>query len=124
MNLKYIVGGIIIISFIVWAGMSFNKTLTPYVSISEAKSSSMTVQVKGERLDTGKFDVETNVFLFTLKDEHGETIEVVFDGAKPGNFDQATEVVCVGKFDNGKFHAKELLVKCPSKYEMEEATKV
>ena len=123
MKTKYIVGGIIIISFIVWAGISFNKTLTPYVSINEAKSVSSVVQVKGQRLDTGRFDLETNEFVFTMQDEKGESIEVVYGGAKPGNFDQATEIVCIGQYKSGQFHAKELLVKCPSKY-MEEVTKV
>jgi cytochrome c-type biogenesis protein CcmE len=120
MKAKYIIGGIIIISFIVWAGISFNKTLTPYVSIAEAKASEATVQVKGKRVDDGNFDMQQNVFVFTMADEAGEQIQVVFDGAKPGNFEQATEVVCVGRYTNGKFHAKELLVKCPSKY-MEES---
>ncbi len=119
MKAKYIIGAVIIVGFIIWAGISFDKTLTPYVSIDEAKASNTTVQVKGQRLDTGEFDVEKNVFYFTLQDEKGEKIEVVYDGAKPGNFDQATEIVCIGKFENGQFHAKELLVKCPSKY-MEE----
>jgi len=123
MKTKYIIGGVIIISFIIWAGISFNKTLTPYVSINEAKSAGSVVQVKGQRLDTGRFDLETNEFVFTMKDEKGESIEVVYGGAKPGNFDQATEIVCIGQYKSGQFHAKELLVKCPSKY-MEEGTKV
>ena len=123
MKSKYIVGGVIIISFIIWAGISFNKTLTPYVSISEAKSAESVVQVKGQRLDTGRFDLKTNEFVFTMEDEKGETIEVVYGGAKPGNFDQATEIVCIGQYKSGQFHAKELLVKCPSKY-MEEGIKV
>jgi len=120
MKSKYIIGGIIIVSFIVWAGISFNKTLTPYVSISEAKASESVVQVKGKRVDNGNFDTANNVFVFTMADEAGEQIQVVYDGAKPGNFEQATEVVCIGQYANGKFHAKELLVKCPSKY-MEES---
>jgi cytochrome c-type biogenesis protein CcmE len=120
MKPKYIIGGIIIVSFIAWAGVSFNKTLTPYVSISEAKASQSMVQVKGKRVDNGSFDMQQNVFVFTMADEAGEQIEVIFDGAKPGNFEQATEIVCVGQYNNGKFHAKELLVKCPSKY-MEES---
>ncbi|MCK5032630.1 MAG: cytochrome c maturation protein CcmE [Calditrichia bacterium] len=123
MKTKYIVGGVIIISFIIWAGISFNKTLTPYVSISEAKSTESVVQVKGQRLDTGRFDLKTNEFIFTMIDEKGEKIEVVYGGAKPGNFDQATEIVCIGQYKSGQFHAKELLVKCPSKY-MEEGIKV
>ena len=55
--------------------------------------------------------------------DHCEQITVIYDGAKPGNFEQATEVVCVGKYENGSFYAKEILVKCPSKY-TEEQTKV
>jgi len=123
MRLKYIIGGIIIAVFTVWAGISFKSTLTPYVSIQEAKQSGKTVQVKGERVDDGRFDVEKNLFTFEIRDENGEEIQVVYDGAKPGNFDQATHVVCVGKYNDGVFVAKELLIKCPSKYQ-EEGTSV
>ena len=122
MKTKYIVGAVIIIGFIIWAGVSFNKTLTPYVTIAKAKEMGSVVQVKGKRLDNGKFDLTKNVFVFMMTDEAGEKIEVVYDGAKPGNFEQATEVVCVGQYSQGKFHAKELLVKCPSKYMEESAS--
>jgi cytochrome c-type biogenesis protein CcmE len=123
MKAKYILGTVIIVTFIVWAGISFNKTLTPYVSIAEAKSAATTVQVKGQRADNGTFDTDNNLFTFRLIDEQGDQITVVYDGAKPGNFEQATEVVCIGKYEDGSFIAKEILVKCPSKY-MEEQTKV
>jgi cytochrome c-type biogenesis protein CcmE len=123
MKSKYIIGAVVIVVFIIWAGVSFNKTLTPYVSIAEAKKAATMVQVKGKRVDGGRFDTVDKVFIFTMVDETGEQIEVIYDGVKPGNFDQATEVVCVGKYENGRFRAKELLVKCPSKY-MEESTKV
>ncbi len=116
MQTKYIIGIVIIVLFIIWAGISFNKTLTPYVSIAEAKKSESTVQVKGKRLDDGRFDLDTNTFIFKLVDETGDQIEVVYEKAKPGNFDQATEIVCIGKYESGKFFAKDLLVKCPSKY--------
>jgi len=121
MKTKYIIGIVVIILFIIWAGVSFNKTLTPYVSIAEAKKSESTVQVKGQRSDGGRFDLNANTFIFTLIDEDGDQIEVVYEKAKPGNFDQATEIVCIGKYKSGKFYAKELLVKCPSKYTEEGA---
>jgi cytochrome c-type biogenesis protein CcmE len=81
------------------------------------------VQVKGERLDEGRYDMQKNLFVFHIKDENGVSVKVVYDGVKPGNFDQASHVVCVGKYENGAFHAKQLLVKCPSKYQ-EQETKV
>ena len=121
MKLKYIVGTVIIVAFLIWAGISFNKTLTPYVSIAEAKTSQTVVQVKGKRVDAGRFNLNDNNFTFTLVDEKGEKVEVVYAGTKPGNFEQATEIVCVGQYNKGRFHAKQLLVKCPSKYMEEKA---
>ncbi|APF17902.1 cytochrome c maturation protein CcmE domain-containing protein [Caldithrix abyssi] len=119
MRSKYIIGGLIIVGFTIWAAISFNSSLTPYVTIGEARQSNETVQVKGERVGSGHFDVKTNQFRFQIRDENGELLDVVYDGAKPGNFDQASHIVCVGKYENGVFHAKELLVKCPSKYQPE-----
>jgi cytochrome c-type biogenesis protein CcmE len=119
MNKKHIIGALIIIAFAWYAITSFDSSITPYVSIAEAIESGSTVQVKGTRANSGTFDVEQNVFTFTLEDESGKKIDVIYDGAKPGNFDQATEVVCQGQFRDGKFHAKNILVKCPSKYQEE-----
>jgi len=119
MNKKHIIGALIIIAFGYYAITSFDSSITPYVSIEEAIESGSTVQVKGTRANSGMFDVEKNVFTFTLEDENGLKIDVIYDGAKPGNFDQATEVVCQGQYIDGKFHAKNILVKCPSKYQEE-----
>ena len=121
MKVKYIIGVVIIIAFGAFAISSFQSSITPYVSIQEAIESGGAVQVKGQRVDKGAFDIDENVFKFTLKDENGNQIEVIYDGAKPGNFEQATEVVCQGEYKEGKFHAKNILVKCPSKYQEEEA---
>ncbi len=123
MRSKYIIGGLIIVVFTVWAAISFNSSLTPYVTISEAKLSSSVVQVKGERLGEGNFDLQSNQFVFRIKDEEGQEIKVIYNGPKPGNFDQASHVVCIGQYKNGQFHAKDLLVKCPSKYQ-EKGTEV
>jgi len=44
---------------------------------------------------------------------------VVYHGVIPGNFDQATMVVAIGRYQEGRFLAEQLLVKCPSKYQAE-----
>ncbi|MCB0282077.1 MAG: cytochrome c maturation protein CcmE [Calditrichae bacterium] len=119
MNIKYIIGAVIIVAFGIYAVSSFQSSITPYVSIEEAIEAGSTVQVKGQRVDSGNFDVDENLFKFTLQDNNGKKLDVVYDGAKPGNFDQATEIVCVGEYKEGKFHAKNILVKCPSKYQEE-----
>ncbi len=46
-------------------------------------------------------------------------MKVEYDGPRPGNFDNVTKVVAIGKYEPKRevFLAKELLVKCPTKYE-------
>jgi len=44
---------------------------------------------------------------------------VEYDGPRPGNFDDVTKVVAIGMYQPQRdtFEARELLVKCPTKYE-------
>ena len=42
---------------------------------------------------------------------------VLYEGVKPGNFEEATQIVAIGSYSDGAFHANQLLVKCPSKYQ-------
>ena len=44
-------------------------------------------------------------------------MKILYNGVKPGNFEQATEIVAIGQYQNGGFEADQLLVKCPSKYQ-------
>lgn len=120
MRSKYMIGLAIIVIFVVFAGISLKKSLTPYVPLSEAKASKSTVQVKGERVPGSEmFDVQQKVFKFKMKDPRGEEFQVVYHGVKPANFEQAKEVVAIGRYTNGTFEAEQLLVKCPSKYQAE-----
>ena len=48
MNAKYIIGGIIILVFLVWGATSFMQTTIQYVSIEQAKKADKTVQVMGK----------------------------------------------------------------------------
>jgi cytochrome c-type biogenesis protein CcmE len=54
---------------------------------------------------------------FRLRDEAGEEAWVVYAGAKPEGFEQADNVVAVGRYQGSQFTADKLLVKCPSKYQ-------
>lgn len=118
MKPKYIIGLVIIVAFIVFAGMNLKKSLTPYVSLQDAKRTGAVVQVKGQRVPgTEEFNMESQIFHFEMTDEKGEKFKVEYDGVKPSNFEQATEVVAIGRYNNGIFQAEQLLVKCPSKYE-------
>ena len=115
---------VLLLGFIAYAGMNLAESVTPYVSIAEARTSTNNVQVKG-LLDKNFAPVQTcDEFTFNLLDEEtGETMRVKFDGIKPDQFDEAYHIVAVGKFDasDESFHAKKLLIKCPSKYERQQS---
>ncbi len=89
-----------------------------YVSFSEARAAGDNVQVMGE-ISGGSvsYESETGTFVFYISNDTGDRMKVIYGGTKPGNFDQATSVVCIGRYRNDAFHADKLLVKCPSKYQ-------
>ncbi len=122
MKPKYIVGIVIIVVFIAFAAINLSKSLTPYVSLDEAKKSSKVVQVKGQRIPGSEnFDVSKKVFTFQMTDDKGQSFDVIYHGVKPANLEQAEEVVVIGRYVEGRFEADQLLVKCPSKYQAEGA---
>jgi len=120
MKKSYVIGGVVIVLAMVMAMYSFQSTLTSYVSVSEAKASNRPVQVAGiVVVGTDRYDLENNNLLFTLREDSGEEMKVEYDGPRPGNFDNVTKVVAIGKYEPKRrvFLARELLVKCPTKYE-------
>ena len=118
MRTKYIIGIAIIVVFAVFGAMSFKKTLTPYVSFEEAKSSGAYVQVIGQiGFSEVQYDLDTHQLRFPILDETGQKMMVTYGGPKPANFEQAEEVVVIGRYENEAFEADQLLVKCPSKYQ-------
>ena len=100
------------------AALNLNRTITPYVSFTEARASVRPVQVAGfPDHAASRWDPAAGEFRFEMKDEGGEQMDVCFKGVKPGNFDQAQSVVVIGRYEEGALHASQILVKCPSKYE-------
>ena len=118
-NLKYIIGIVIIGIFLVVGFISFMDSKVEYVNFKEAQNRKGTVQVKGYwvKEKESKFDVNTNTFTFYMRDDNNNEMMVVLDGAKPNNFEIADAIVAKGKVEDGYFHAKDVLTKCPSKYE-------
>ena len=117
MRAKYIIGGFVIIAAIVLAGVSFGDNLKQYVSIAEAKEYQGDVQVKGALvLEKINYDMEEQVLNLAISDESGEMLLIRYRGIKPGNLEQAKEIVAIGRYNGSQFDAEKLLVKCPSKY--------
>jgi len=120
MKKSYIIGALVIAAAGVMAMQSFKSTLTAYVTVREAKASKRPVQVAGLAVkDTQRYDLKTNNLVFTLREDGGDEMVVEYDGPRPGNFDDVTKVVAIGTYEPSRhvFEARELLVKCPTKYE-------
>lgn len=119
-----IAGVVAIIGFVAFGAGAFRSNLTPYVSFHQAKASQDAVQVAGKLVHgSDVFDANSSRLFFTILDDQGETLRVAYKGLKPGNFEEATQVVAIGRVRGGVFEAEKLLVKCPSKYQGNEGAK-
>lgn len=120
MNLKVVLAVALFVLATAVGVTSFRKTVTPYISFAEARRAQGLVQVNGVLADKRYVLRQDEQFLsFRLKDSEGQVLPVEYHGVIPGNFDQATSIVAIGRYDNGRFVADQLLVKCPSKYQAE-----
>ena len=120
-HVYYLVGAFLLIVFAGFSYSQFKGALTPYVSYDLAREAQRTVQVAGG-LEQGSsaYDEASGRLHFTLVEpETAETIRVRYEGVKPANFEDAVSIVAIGRFDaaSEEFAAKQLLVKCPSKYQ-------
>ena len=114
----YAVGGVLVVAFLAFGMTSFKSNLTPYVSFEEATRTARKVQVAGGLIENStRYLDEEQKLHFILVEEDGDTMKVLYDGVKPGNFEEATQIVAIGTYEDEAFHAEQLLVKCPSKYQ-------
>jgi len=118
-KIKITIASVIVIVFVVVGFMSFMDNKIDYASFAEAQKKLKTVEVKGvwQKDKETKYDPEKSTFTFYMKDDANTEMKVILDGAKPNNFDIATMIVAKGKVKEDVFYAKEILTKCPSKYE-------
>lgn len=59
---------------------------------------------------------DPNRFVFYATDEAGKTQKVIFTGAKPQDFERSEKLTMTGRMQDGHFKCREILMKCPSKY--------
>jgi len=126
MTAKVMIGSIVILAAMVWGVSSFLGSTVQYVPIAEARTATRTVQVLGKiDAEQVKYNSAKSRLEFAIYDPKAtnktdaEKMKVVYYGTVPGNFDQATSVVCKGVNKEEGFVAEKLFVKCPSKYQGE-----
>lgn len=119
MNLKTVVGLVFIVGFSGLLFANFGQQVSGYMSFTEAEETGQTAHVVGTWAENQptRYDRAQNVFTFHMKDKKGNVRRVRYGSPKPTNFEQAEKLVVEGRATgDGAFEAKNILVKCPSKY--------
>ena len=124
MKNKYIFGGVIIIVFLGLMMYLFTQSNIEYVDdFNKVMSTEKIVKATGSWVKEKNYQIDNQnkTFAFIMTDVNGNQMKVIYEGTIPNNFESATSVVVTGKYQNGYFHAKDILTKCPSKYEEQTA---
>jgi cytochrome c-type biogenesis protein CcmE len=113
--------GIIVIAVAIGVIFVSLKNTTTYADFTEAVSNpGKEYHVVGKLDKTQPQVYEPTVnpdqFLFSMIDNKGVAKQVVLHKSKPQDFEKSEQIVLIGKMDGENFHANDILMKCPSKY--------
>ena len=127
MKKRYLIGGGILVAVVAYLlSLSFGSSVSYYVTVSEfyARGTELhntNLRMAGNIADSPvEWNAEDLELRFNIT-EGGDTMAVIFQGAKPSGFKAGSSILVEGKYHpDGVFHASQLIMKCPSKYEPKE----
>ncbi|SRR5574343_132809 len=117
---------LIVISVGLALGVSFYGDTSKYVCFAEADAIALEkpdmklhVVTTLSKTKPSVYDPQTdpNYFEFYASDTTGMEKKVIYRNAKPTDLDKTDKVVLIGYTRGDHFEAKDILKKCPSKYE-------
>ncbi|MEN0052712.1 MAG: cytochrome c maturation protein CcmE [Mucilaginibacter sp.] len=117
---KSAIFGLVVIAVAIAVIISVYSNSSTYGSFDDALKTKSELHIVGH-LNKSKelfYDAtkDANYFSFYMKDNNGEERKVVFTGTKPEDFERSEQLVLTGTMVGNEFHAKKILMKCPSKY--------
>jgi cytochrome c-type biogenesis protein CcmE len=113
--------GIIIIAVAIGAIFTTLNNTSTYADFTEAaKNPESEFHVVG-KLNKEKETVydpklDANLFTFYMIDKDTIECKVVLHKNKPQDFERSEQIVLIGQMQGQEFHASDILMKCPSKY--------
>jgi cytochrome c-type biogenesis protein CcmE len=99
--------------------MTAQTALSSYSTFAEAEAQGRNVQVKGVAQDGSWRQIDAGSFTFLLTDKSGQSYTVKHRGNVPPNLFTADYAVVVGRVEGGLFVARNILVKCPTRFMQE-----
>ncbi len=120
MKNKYVFGGVIVTVFLLLMVYLFTQSNIQYENdFAKVMQKDKTFKATGSwvKEKNYQYDKQNKTFSFYMIDNSGNEMKVIYDGSIPNNFETAKSVVVTGQYKDGQFHAKDILTKCPSKYQ-------
>ena len=113
--------GIVIIALAIGVIFVSLKDTSTYADFSEAISNPDKEYHVVGKLDKSQpqiYEPKINAdqFMFSMIDNKGLSKRVVLHKSKPQDFEKSEQLVLIGKMEGQEFHANDILMKCPSKY--------
>lgn len=113
--------GIVIIAVAIGVIFISLKNTSTYADFSEAIANpekEYHVVGKLDKTQPQLYDpkINSDQFMFSLIDNKGISKQVVLHKSRPQDFEKSEQIVLIGKMEGNDFHANDILMKCPSKY--------
>ena len=113
--------GIIVIAISIGAIISTLSDSSTYADFSEAFDNPnseyhVVGKLNKEKPTTYEPQKNPDLFTFYMLDNSGVEQKVLLHKSKPQDFERSEQIVLIGQAKEGAFHATDILMKCPSKY--------
>ena len=109
---------LVLVIAVIITTVSDSSTYTDFDQASRIPGREFHIIGKLDRSKPFEYDArkDANRFVFYMTDSKGLEKKVVYNNAKPQDFEKSEKVVVIGTMQGDAFLAKSLLLKCPSKY--------
>ena len=110
----------LLVGLLVFTYSSSNQSVT-FAQATEKAGVEVTITGTLHKEEPVIYNPEEHASLtkFHMKDSEGQIMEVHLQMAQPQGLLQSESIVIDGSYSNGIFHATDMLLKCPSKYNSE-----
>lgn len=126
MKPKIVIGVLIIVGALIYLLASgFQDNASYYLTVNELQAKTELTPEDGVRIqgyvDPASIEWDPDkIELYFKMNYEGDTVRVYYQGIKPDQLADAQQVVCEGHItESGDFTATKIMLKCPSKYEVE-----
>jgi cytochrome c-type biogenesis protein CcmE len=129
-NVKFLAGGTLLLAFVAFLVFQMvqatRTTGAYYMTVSELQA--VGPEILGQRVRVNgnvvagseDWNAREVTLRFSITDESGDQLPIVFYGPRPDNFQRAASAIVEGELlADGTFQAQNLLLKCPSRYDEE-----